>query len=395
MRALFTAQPGSGHWRPLAPLARALATAGHEVAFASSPIFCAIIAEHGFRCFPAGSDEWLEESRQPQEGNSQQAEPEQAAWVWANVFAGTRAARSVPDLLAICHDWRPAVLVRELTEFGGCVAAERLGLPHAAVQVGAFRPHLHRLVAPPLNRLREAVGLPPDPDLAMLYRYLLLSSVPPSYQDPAHPLPPTTHAVRHVSFDLDRPDDNRLPSWAARLPARPTIYATLGTAYNRTPGVFPAILAALRDEPINLVLTLGPNQDPADLGHQPPHVHVERYIPQSVFLPHCDLVITHGGFGTVLTALDHGLPMVIIPIAADMPDNARRCADLGLAKVIAPDQRTSAAIQAATRTVLRDARYQRNAERLRDEMRELPGPHYAVQLLERLAVEKRPLAAAG
>lgn len=52
MRALFTTQPGSGHWRPLAPFARALQTAGHTVAFATTPHFCGLIRPHGFACLP-------------------------------------------------------------------------------------------------------------------------------------------------------------------------------------------------------------------------------------------------------------------------------------------------------------------------------------------------------
>ena len=93
-------------------------------------------------------------------------------------------------------------------------------------------------------------------------------------------------------------------------------------------------------------------------------------------------------------ALDHGLPLVIIPIAADQPDNARRCADLGLARVIAPDRRTPEAIREAVRAILHDPGYRRNAARLRDEGRALPGPDYAVALLERLALERRPLVVA-
>jgi UDP:flavonoid glycosyltransferase YjiC (YdhE family) len=49
----------------------------------------------------------------------------------------------------------------------------------------------------------------------------------------------------------------------------------------------------------------------------------------------------------VRTALAHGLQLVIIPIAADQHENARRCAALGLARVVAPEQRAPAAIRAA------------------------------------------------
>ena len=381
MRVLFTTQPGSGHWRPLAPFAHALTEAGHEVAFATTPAFCPIIAAHGFRCFAVGADDAAQASDSHRQDLG--TEPEQAAAVWVNLFAGARASRALPDLLATCRAWKPQIVVRELTEFAGCIAAERLGLPHAAVQVSAFRPHLHQRIAAPLNRLRTSVGLPPDPSLDMLYRYLLLAPVPPSFQNPDAALPPTAHAVRHVPCDLL--GDEGLPAWVRRLPAQPTVYATLGTAYNRTPGVFAAILGGLDDLPLNLIVTAG-DQDPAAFGTVPPHVHIERYIPQSLLFPFCDLVVTHGGFGTVMTSLDHGLPMVVVPIAADQPDNARRCADLGLARVVAPGDRTPDAIRTAVLAVLGGPAYRARAARLRDELRALPDLGFAVTLLERLAV---------
>lgn len=225
----------------------------------------------------------------------------------------------------------------------------------------------------------------------MLYRYLLLVPYPPRYQDPSTPLPQTAHCIRHIPFDIDRPDGNHLPDWVTHMPDRPTVYATLGTAYNRTPGIFPAIFAGLRDEPINLIATLGPNWDRSDFGEFPPHVHIEQYLPQSLLFPHCDLVLTHGGSGTVRTAIDHGLPMVIIPIAADMPENARRCAELGLAIAIPPNRCTPEALRGATWDVLHDPRYRGNAEQLRREMQALPGLEYSVELLERLVRERQPL----
>lgn len=229
----------------------------------------------------------------------------------------------------------------------------------------------------------------------MLYRYLFLSPVPPSYQPDPVALPATTHAVRYVAFDDDRPDVAALPDWIGQLPTdRPLVYATLGTAYNRTPDVFPAILAALRDLPVEAIVTVG-EQDAGYFGPQPPHIHLARYIPQSLLFPRCDLVITHGGFGTVLTALDHGLPLVIAPIAADQPDHARRCIELGVARAISPRDRTPTAFRDADRSVLNDGRYRRNAERLRDEMHAQPGSEYAVRLLERLTAARQPLIPAS
>ncbi len=391
MRVLFTTTPGSGHWHPLIPFAAVLQQAGHEVAFATAPSACAAIAALGFHCFPAGEDETAAAAQARRDRMAPLSGTEGAAWAWQNLFAGIWAEQRLPDLLPICAGWEPTVLVRENLEFAGCIAAERCDLPHAAVQVTAWRPWFHPLLVAPLNRLREGVGLPPDPDLAMLYRSLLIVPAPPSYHDPATPLPPTARAVRHVAFD--RSGEEPLPAWVSHLPDRPIVYATMGTAFNRVADILNAIVAGLREEPITLIVTTGRDQDPASFGSQPSNVHIERYVPQSLLFPHCDLVVTHGGSGTVMTALGHGLPMVIVPVSADQPDNARRCQQLGVATVVAPDNRTPEAFRNSVREVLRDPGYRQNAKRLREEMERLPGTEQTVEWLEQLAREKPPLMA--
>lgn len=393
MRALITCQPGSGHWHPLVPFAQALEAAGHEVAFASTPDTCSAVMALGFQAFPAGVDETTQEIAERQKQQDERSPRDRAAFMWTKVFAGSRAESRLPNMLALMREWRPDVVLRELTEFTGCIAAERLGIPHATVQVVARRPDIERLVVPQLTRLRESVGLPPDPNLDMLYRYLFLSPRPPSFQDPDAPPPPTTHLLRYIGFN--RSSDDHLPEWIGEMPDRPTVYATLGTVVNQLTGLFPSLLEALREEPINLILTVGRNMDPDSFGPQPAHVHIESYIPQSLLLPHCDLVINHGGSGTVMDALSHGLPMVIIPIGADQPVNARNCARMEVARVIEPDNRTTEAIRSATQDVLGDPRYRRNAERVRDEIEVLPGLDHAVTLLERLAAERAPILAAS
>src|SRR5205085_12588168 len=113
----------------------------------------------------------------------------------------------------------------------------------------------------------------------VLYRYLLLSPRPPSLWNPSVPLPPTIHAFRYTGFSQSGKEG--LPSWVTELGERPTVYATLGTFDNRMTEILTAILEGLRDEPINLILTVGRNRNPLEFGKQPANVHVERYIPQN------------------------------------------------------------------------------------------------------------------
>ena len=99
----------------------------------------------------------------------------------------------------------------------------------------------------------------------------------------------------------------------------------MGTVFHRTPGLHESILAALRDEPINLLIAIGFDQDPSRLGAVRPHIRVEPTLPQAALLPRCALLVTHGGFNSVKEALAAGVPMVICPIAGDQPYRAKRC----------------------------------------------------------------------
>ncbi|HEX5547917.1 MAG TPA: nucleotide disphospho-sugar-binding domain-containing protein, partial [Ktedonobacterales bacterium] len=167
---------------------------------------------------------------------------------------------------------------------------------------------------------------------------------------------------------------------------------SLGTAFaSSLREVFARVIAGLRDLPINLIVTVGRRLDPADFGEMPANVHIERYIPQSLILPCCDLVITHGGSGSVMGALAHGVPLALIPLNADQPLNAERCVALGVGRVIGMGDITPEAARDAVAEMLANPSYRRQAELVRDEVAGLPGPEYAIALLERLAAERQPL----
>ena len=298
-------------------------------------------------------------------------------------FAGWMARFRCVDVLEVCAE----------LDFGAMVAAERVGLPYASVLVisaGTFT--RHDLVADPLNALRAEHGLLPDPTLSMLSQYLVLSPCPPRYRDPACPLPATGHAIRPAA--LDRPPGLAKPDQSPDRPPVPIVYCTLGTVDNLTCGdLFERMIAGLRELPIELIVTVGHQRDPAQLGPQPATVRVERYIPQTLVLPRCSLVVSHAGSGTVIGALAHGVPMVLLPRAADQPHNARRCADLGVGLALDPLTASAEAIREAAIEVLTQPSFRLAAERLRDESAALPGPDHAIDLLQRLQEVRQPILA--
>jgi len=158
----------------------------------------------------------------------------------------------------------------------------------------------------------------------------------------------------------------------------------MGTVFHRTPGLHEAVLAALAGEPVNLLIALGFDQDPSQLGPLPPHVRVAPTLPQVALLPRCSLLVCHGGFNSVKEALAQGVPLVILPIAGDQPYCATRCQALGVARVIGPAQRHPPAIRTAVRAVLADHGYRDRARHMRDDIHALPPVSAAAEALERL-----------
>ena len=164
--------------------------------------------------------------------------------------------------------------------------------------------------------------------------------------------------------------------------ARSLVYVTFGTIAGGVAdarAVYRIALDALADLSVRALLTTGPGMDPAALGTIPPNVHVEAWIPQREVLARATAVVCHGGSGSVIAALAAGLPLVIVPLFADQPYNARRVAALG-AGIDLPSP-TAAALRAAIARALDDAELRRGAERIAAEIAGLPSLDAAVDQL--------------
>jgi UDP-glucoronosyl and UDP-glucosyl transferase len=158
-------------------------------------------------------------------------------------------------------------------------------------------------------------------------------------------------------------------AWPHHLSGAPSIYFTLGTEFNLESGdLFTRVLAGLRQLPINVFVTVGRQIDPAELGEQPANVRIERYLPQAEILPHCQLVVFHGGSGTLIGALAHGLPMLVCAIGADQPYNALRCSALGLGVSLNPVRLTPDDVRDSVDLLLADPSYRHAAQELQAEI---------------------------
>lgn len=375
---------------PMVPLAAAVARARHEVAFATAADFCPRIEEAGFAAFAAGISlaQQLEEAgRRYEEANLPPGKERFESFV-PKMLAGVAAPPRAVDLVPIIERWQPDLLVHDETEFAGPAAAAATGIPYADQSVGMLRPlTMARLAGRTLAPLAQELGVDLG-EFGGLFAYLYLDVCPPSLQSSEIDLIRVAHPVHNLSAAAGGGDG--LPPWVSDLPPVPTVYVSLGTIFNRDPHVLGAIVEGVREEPVNVIVTVGPDNDPAGLGPQPPNVHVERYIPQAQLLPHCDVVVNQGGTA-MLDILGQGLPILVVPQGANQFHNAEACVSRGAGRSVLPGEISPERVRQEMRRLLEEPSYREAAQQVRHEFERMPGPDDGVALLERLAEERRPL----
>lgn len=281
-----------------------------------------------------------------------------------------RMAGAVPDVIRV---FRPNLVLRDETDLGTTIAAELLDVPvasHLVLAAGLLvRPEL---VAPRLDAVRAEHGLPSDPGLTRLTSGLVLTNAAPSFRSPEAPLPLSPTHYRST-----------VTSGPASRAGRPGVYVTLGTIFATASGdLFERLLTGLADLGMDVVATVGRRIDPADLGPQPPHVRVERFLPQGEVLPDVDLVVSHGGSGSLMATLAHGLPSLLLPLGADQPHNARRAGELGVAATLDAATVEPEEVGARARAVLADGAMGSRCVAVAAEMQSLPGLSAAVTALK-------------
>jgi MGT family glycosyltransferase len=188
-----------------------------------------------------------------------------------------------------------------------------------------------------------------------------------------------------------------LPDWAADLDQdRPVIWLYPGNP-RYVPGVnspvdslviLRACVAALADENVQVVLTLGHHALPRELLPLPDNFRHEPYVPGLDMAACSDLLIHHGGYGSCQTGLYTGTPAVIIPTFSERESNARRVAALGAGEFILPTTRgrkkyvSPETLRATVRRVLSEPSFSANARRVSGSMRVFGGAPGAVDLIE-------------
>lgn len=372
MRLLFTTWAWPSHLYALVTQAWACRAAGHEVLVASQPALAAEIGRCGLPAAVTGHDvDAVAMVRRYVIGAPRSDAGGRGGGPRAAEMFLAHAESMAEGLVELAADFRPDVVVYEPTALAGPLAAAAQGVPAVRHLYGtdlmARAGHVLPGLLAPLAARYGLDGVDP-------FGALTLDPTPPSLRPPA--APPAV-PVRYVPFNGGgRPVT--LPE-----PAAPRLCVTWGHTMAKLSArrfLLPEVIRALHPLGVELVAAVSAAQVPL-LGRLPEDVRVVVDAPLDGLLDTCDGVIAHGGAGTVLTALHHGLPLLLVPQLPDHAGHAGAVAGAGAGRLLPVADATPQRLREECRRLLEDGALRCAARRLREEMRRQPPPSARVDAL--------------
>lgn len=373
MRILFSSVGGYGHLIPLLPLALAARDAGEDVLVATAEPFHALIAGAGLNPVSAGGnlrDAADELNRNPPADTHRRG---------ALIFGDILARRAVPDLRRVIGDFRPDLVVYETLNPGAAIAAAIAGVRAVSHGLGLLSggPAWSSMVEVWTSTARDfRVESAEQPFLGNTY----IDICPPSLRPFEGPPATSIVALRPEAFKQIAPLPKVLLD-RGRKQTQPLIYLTLGTAFSTAEALRTAVEGLSSLEADVLVTTGG--RMPSDHWSVPANVFVETWLPDSEVMPHVDLVVSHGGAGTMIGTLRAGLPQLLLPQGAEQFENAHAIVEAGLGRRLLPQVRTSGAIAQAADELLSDDAVIERAREMKQEISLMPSCEQVVEQLRR------------
>lgn len=382
-----------GHAFPAIGLGRALAARGHEVVVETWERWREAVEEAGLE-FTAAEE--YKTFPPPPPGAAD--EPS--------------AADAALALLPYVEEGRFDVVVSDILTLAPALAAERAGVRRATLIPHVYPVHepglpffsfgaqpartaigraLWRAALPVLvgglergrdemNESRAVLGLPPiDRFHGGISEELALVGTFPQLEYP-RTWPAHVHVTGPVEFELPYPDVE-LPDGDG-----PLVLVAPSTAQDPDRRLVRCALEALADEPVRVLATVNRQGDGGELPEAPANAVLVEWLRYSQAMAAADLVICHGGHGTVARALAEGAPVLCCPAVGDMAENGARVTWSGAGLTLPWRLMTSATLRLAVRRVLGDSSFKARAQAISAWSRENDGAERAAELVEHLAL---------
>lgn len=377
MRVLLSTTSGAGHFRPMLPFVRALQRAGHELACAAPVEAAPMVEREGLTHVPFDGVPGDHPDRLAVLGRVPTLPPDEARFLFGSVIFGRlNTGFALPGARAAVAGFAPDLVLHESAELAVRIAAEAAGVPQVAVSPSLTLPAFVTSAAAGITDLRGQLGLDPDPSGAGMLAGPVLSSFPASFDLP--------HAAAH---DVRRYRDPDLDLTGA--PSGELVYVTLGSEAHSLPFFRPVLreaVAGALSAGLPVVVSTGADLDDDVLGGLDGDLRVERWVDQAHVLSRASAIVCHGGSGSTLGALAAGVPLVVVPLFADQPDNAERVVATDCGRRVDPGPELAGRVGSAVRALVEQR--PAGSDRVAADIAALPPADEAVAWLAGLATSR-------
>lgn len=367
LRCIVAAFGDPGHVFPAVSLARALALRGHEVLVETWPQWQEAVEGAGLLF--ASADEY-------------------------QVFPPPRsgspgAGQAAVALMPLLEDFKPDIVINDILTLAPALAAEKFGsrwatlIPHIYPVQGRGQPFFAIGALPPrtrlgrrawgltdrllerglmrgrddLNEQRRVIGLPPSerfhggisPDLAMVATF-------PQLEYPRE-WPDTVHVTGPMPFEIEHPEIDLPPG------EEPLVLVAPSTSKDPDNHLVRSALSALAGEPVRVVATTN-RVVPSRPIEVPANAVLVDWLSYSQVMPQAELIICHGGHGTVARALSEGVPVLSCPAAGDMSETAARITWAGVGLSVRWSLTGPRSLRWSVAEILGDTSYRQKAREL-------------------------------
>lgn len=198
--------------------------------------------------------------------------------------------------------------------------------------------------------------------------------------------PNTFHQVGPLVHDIT----NELPSWYDKLKTNNelVIYVSMGSTGTLIPKIVNDLTVIFKDRKKVQIVANSTLIVPLDAFPQNSNVFIAEFLPAKAILEKSDVIITHGGRGTIYHALQNGVPIIGIPHQAEQEWNLNRVEELGLGIKLSKKKYCRKNLESAINKILSDPKYKINAMRLMERLRRYNGHKSSAKLIHYLYAKR-------